>query len=117
MKSAIPEDARCCKRVYGSGRICYGNRCANPPKVKAKGEWYCAVHDPESVERRDSARRARWSAEYAHKEYLHSIQDLRRKIAELAIAYVEASDRDCAPHMENLEQSVRALRELENKPL
>jgi hypothetical protein len=40
-----------------------GHGCSKPGKVEVDGKWYCAIHDPEAVKRRDVAMRAKWELE------------------------------------------------------
>lgn len=58
---------RCSARVYDKWRVdVSGHHCTKPAKVKIEGLWFCAVHDPAAVKRREQASYERYQARYSN---------------------------------------------------
>lgn len=53
----------CSVRVYGGSFT--GHMCSRNAKVERKGKWYCGIHDPEYVAKKNEEKRARWYVEDA----------------------------------------------------
>lgn len=58
----------CCARVYDRWRIdVSGHQCTKPAKVETGGKWYCKVHDPEAVKRREKASYDRYQKQFENR--------------------------------------------------
>ena len=95
----------------------YPTPCAKPAKVERGGKWFCTIHDPEYIKRKEIA----WAAKYEAKEAVW-VKDHRLQIAApdmymalknmVALAIPLFSD---APQMEALKQAGAAIAKAEGK--
>lgn len=75
---------QCSKRVYrDAGRMGSFGRCKSPAKYQVNGLWYCGVHNPETVAKRnakrakkDAALRESWRRENQRHKLFHLMEKL-----------------------------------------
>ena len=58
------------------GDLWHDHQCEKTGRVLLDGEWYCAVHDPTEVARRDRKREVRWNAEQEKRRQQWKAQEL-----------------------------------------
>lgn len=65
----MSESMKCSKRVFSGQRWDFGGHpCQRKAIVERDGKWWCRMHDPLEVKRRDEARQAARAAEWAEKD-------------------------------------------------
>lgn len=61
-KCARMSERACCERVHDGGRMVSLHGCTKPAKVEREGRWYCIIHDPLRVAKKDAERAAKYEA-------------------------------------------------------
>lgn len=80
----------CSARIYGPGKTFRGSPCSKPAKVERDGKHYCTLHDPERVNARRAAKRARQQARVAERRAARDAEQARNnEIVRRAECYPE----------------------------
>lgn len=83
------ERIQCCKSIFYSGHFS-SFLCSRSGKVQHEGKWYCTIHDPERVARKDAERQARWEAERLRQRALWDYQNKVKAFTSECINAVQA---------------------------
>ncbi len=77
---------QCCKDVRTQGTAIHYHPCPYKATVTRDGKHYCKIHDPVEAAKRDKARDAKYTAQWARKEKMWA----RERAAFKALALLEA---------------------------
>ena len=86
--------------------------CLYPGKVERDGMWYCGIHDPARLEKRDAEYRARIAADNEARGRAVLIAQLKESVVETAKAWGNCPS---AGNSIALAEAVKALRKAESK--
>ena len=90
------DDMPCCHTKFVAYSS-YRRPCGRPGKVEREGKWYCGIHDPERVAKRDEETRARWDRQSKARNLLWDANELCQNLVATAAAQNSAIDvRDMA---------------------
>lgn len=83
------ESHTCCATKWERGSFPRRHPCGNRGKVECDGKWYCGIHDPAAVKRRDDKAQAEWDAKLARTRQEHRIKDAANKCLEWCVSHID----------------------------
>ncbi len=83
---------QCSFTVY-TGDTFRGHQCGHKGKVERDGKWYCGIHDPVAVAKRDKEREDKWQRHRNEQEVRWNRQEVRRQASR---DLIEAAKEFCA---------------------
>jgi len=88
----------CCKIVFGAGHGLLGAKCSRPVKISSGGKFYCSIHSPEYLAKKEREKQDALAKEIEMKnaayERLAAIREFKnscvRAIREIAAGHNDA---------------------------